>query len=202
VSEGMLEIHKGIGTFITSKTGENKTFFINTSFTNKTLAAGKRPSTIVLDFYQTEARDINPSIIQKTGMDLNEKIVVCKRLRLADDKPVILECHYFRQKLYPPIKKEYVEISVYDMFTKRFKIKLVRMDENIRTTIISGKTKDLLGLQEDQPGLLFNFMPYNENDVPLYFAEVIYRGDSFEFHNRIGPIQMTHVDTGSVSFPD
>jgi hypothetical protein len=35
-------------------------------------------------------------------------------------------------------------------------------------------------------------MARNHQHAPLYFAEVIYRGDAYELHNRLGPIQKTH----------
>ena len=42
------------------------------------------------------------------------------------------------------------------------------------------------------PGFLMFFIPINEQGMPIYFAEVIYRGDAYEFHNRLGPIWKSH----------
>ena len=83
-------------------------------------------------------------------------------------------------------------VSVYDMLTKKFRLSLTVMDETIRTMVIRSRNAILLGVPEGTPGFLMFFMPLNERQVPLYLAEVIYRGDAYEFHNRLGPIQRTH----------
>lgn len=200
LSEGILEFRKGIGTFIVNQSPIDKHFHENLSFTNKTLAMGQKPSTKILDFYQTTAGEINPSIMVRLGISKGEHITVAKRLRLADNKPVIIECHYFRARFFdPPLKTEDIIISVYDAITKTYGIHLQRMDETIRSIPISGKNREIFQLKMDITGFLMHFVPYIDEDTPLYFAEVLYRGDSYEFHNRIGPILKSQFSLGMYS---
>jgi DNA-binding GntR family transcriptional regulator len=91
-----------------------------------------------------------------------------------------------------------VLISLYDTLTKKYRLPLAVMDETIRTMVIRGRNAVLLGVPDGTPGFLMHFMPLTGEGVPVYFAEVLYRGDAFEFHNRLGPIQRTHSVAGDL----
>ena len=117
-----------------------------------------------------------------------------EKLRLADEVPVILERFFFRLKVLPGLLPEDARDSVYDMITKKYHQKLSSVEETIRTTAVSRHNASLLGVSDGAPGFLMFFMPRNSMGDPLYFAEVLYRGDVYEFHNRLGPIQRTHSD--------
>jgi GntR family transcriptional regulator len=121
-----------------------------------------------------------------------EQLTVVERLRLADDVPMILERHNFRDRFFPGLTPDDVKVSVYDMVTKKYGIHLAVMDETIRTTTLRGPNAALLGVPDGTPGFLMHFMPLDDNEAPVYFAEVPYRGDAYQFHNRLGPIQRTH----------
>ncbi|MBI9104697.1 MAG: GntR family transcriptional regulator [Spirochaetales bacterium] len=201
IQEQILEFRKGVGNFIINQSSVDRHVHEHLSFTNKTLALGKRPSTKVVEFRETNAKSIPVYIRDKMEATDQESITVVRRIRYADGKPVIAECHYFRNSYFEtPITEEEVGVSVYDAITKNHGISLVRMDEVIRTIILSGDTLALFGEENDLPGFLMNFMPFTSENVPLYFAEVLYRGDFFEFHNRIGPIQASRKARGAVSF--
>ena len=56
VAEGALAFRKGIGTFVEDRTKDGHFSGVHISFTNKTLAAGKRPSTRILSFSEFRRR--------------------------------------------------------------------------------------------------------------------------------------------------
>jgi GntR family transcriptional regulator len=192
VAEGVLIIRKGIGTFVAEASSAGRIPSVATSFTNKTLAAGKRPSTRILRFETLRAEDMPARVTQRVVLADGEPMIVLERLRLADEVPMILERHYLRSQFLPGISREDVAGSLYDTLTKKYRLSLAIMDERIRAILIDGPHARLLGLPERTPGLLMLFMPLLEDGTPLYYAEVIYRGDAYEFHNRLGPIQRTH----------
>ncbi|MBI9105783.1 MAG: GntR family transcriptional regulator [Spirochaetales bacterium] len=197
----ILEFRKGIGNFIINENSVDRHFHEHLSFTNKTLALGKKPTTNVVEFYKTSAGELPGYITKKIDADDDESITVVKRIRLADQKPVILECHYFRDKFFKEnLTIDEVGVSVYDAITKNHGISLMRMDEFIRSCIISGENRSLFESEVDLPGFLMHFTPYTPENEALYFAEVLYRGDIFEFHNRIGPIQKSRPTVTTLSF--
>jgi GntR family transcriptional regulator len=192
VAEGVLSFRKGIGTFVDDPTTDSHFQGVATSFTNKTLAAGKRPSTRLLCFTRTRTEALPAHVAKRFPASAGEEINVVERLRLADEVPMILERHFFRAQVLPGLSPEDVRISVYDMLTKKYRQRFSTVEETTRTVVVRGQNAALLGVPEGTPGFLMFFMARNMDQAPLYFAEVIYRGDAYEFHNRLGPIQKTH----------
>ncbi len=193
VAEGVLSFRKGIGTFVEDSKRDSNFQGVATSFTNKTLAAGKRPSTRLLAFTRMKTGGMPAHVAARFPITEGEEIVVVARLRLADDVPMILERHFFPARMLPGLAPEDVSVSIYDTLTKKYHQKYSTLEETIRTVSIRGQNAGLLGVAPGEPGFLMFFMARNIDDEPLYFAEVIYRGDAYEFHNRLGPIQKTHT---------
>jgi GntR family transcriptional regulator len=202
VADGILKIKKGIGTFVKDPdyNPEASSFYV--SFTNKTLAAGKKPTTKVIDLFESKASKVDPMICKKLSIKKTEGLIICRRIRLADKKPLILETHYFRKKFYKSMTEKDVNVSIFDMHKKKYGITLHRMDETIRTILLSGNTAKHLKAPNGTPAFLMHFIPCNEKKELLYFAEVIYRGDLFEFHNRIGPIHTSRAGLSRVISED
>jgi GntR family transcriptional regulator len=192
VSEGLLSIRKGIGTFVMDTTTESKFSSVFASFTNKALAAGKKPSTVLLRFEKANAKDLPPRIRRNMNVSDSEEMIVIERLRCADQVPMILERHYFRTRFVPGLLPDDVIVSVYDMLTQKYHITLSEMVETIRTITIRSGNALLLCVPPGTPGFLMFSMPLDETGSPIYLAEVIYRGDAYEFHNRLGPIWRSH----------
>jgi GntR family transcriptional regulator len=193
VAEGVLSFRKGVGTFV-EDTARDSTFpGVATSFTNKTLAAGRCPSTRLLSFARITAEKLPAHVAARFPASAGEEIAVAERLRLADDVPMILERHFFRLQILPGLSEEDVRVSVYDSLTKKYRQRYSTVEETIRTIVVRGQDSTLLGVGQGTPGILMFFMARNHEEEPVYFAEVIYRGDAYEFHNRLGPIQKTHT---------
>lgn len=205
VSEGILSIRKGIGTFVKDTSMESKFPGVFTSFTNRALAAGRKPSTVLLRFEHINAVDLPSRVRRNFNVADSEELIIVERLRLADQVPMILERHYFRSRLLPGLLPDDVIVSIYDMLTQKYHLTMSEMVETIRIITIKSRNAVLLGVPAATPGFLMFFMPLNEQGIPVYFAEVIYRGDAYEFHNRLGPIWRSHSideDPGDFSTPD
>lgn len=192
VAEGVLAFRKGIGTFVEDPSKDGSFQGVATSFTNKTLAAGKSPSTRLLGFRSARADALPPHVAKRFPASPGEEIVVVERLRLADEVPMILERHFFRAQALPGLTPDDVRVSVYDMLTKKYHQRFSTVEETTRAVSVRGRDAGLLGVPPGAPGFLMFFMARNTEQAPLYFAEVVYRGDAYEFHNRLGPIQKTH----------
>jgi GntR family transcriptional regulator len=192
VDEGVLSFRKGVGTFVQDTSFHLRFGGAVSSFTNRTLAAGRKPSTRVLRFDHVNASALPAWIRSRMPISDTEQMIIVERLRLADEVPMILERHNFRARFFPGLLPEHVKVSVYEMITKRYGINLAVVDETIRTIDLKGANAKLFGVPDGTPGFLMHFLPFNDRSAPLYLAEVIYRGDAYEFHNRLGPIQRTH----------
>ncbi len=190
IAKNLLELRKGVGTFVREPDSFGEELNPYVSFTNKTLLAGKKPFTKVIDYTETDCARLRSEICKKLKTEENEIVVVSRRVRYADGKALIVETHYFRKKIYSSIKMKDLEGSIFDMDRKN-NIKSIRTDETIRIDKVDKKTADLLLLKKGDPSFFISFTNNDSDRIPYYYAELVYRGDSFEFHNRIGPIQIS-----------
>ena len=187
IDEGILELRKGLGTFVCDEPKHFPTSHL-VSFTHKMLASGRKPATKILQFKKATAGQVSGEVSQNLHLDPGEALYYMKRLRLSDDVPLILESHYLRERFCPGLRKEDLKGSLFDLMTKKYKLNITGVDETILSTLIRGANSKYLNLQRGAPGLFMYVIGYNDNKVPVWIANVIFRGDAFELHNRRGPI--------------
>ena len=187
IDEGTLELRKGLGTFVCDEPKHFPTSHL-VSFTHKMLASGRKPATRVLQFKKAKTGDVSEEVSKNLNLDPTEKLYYMKRLRLSDDIPLILESHYLRERFCPGLRKGDLNGSLFDIMTQKFKLNITGVDETILSTLIHGENSKYLNLQDGAPGFFMYVIGYNDAKVPVWIANVIFRGDAFELHNRRGPI--------------
>jgi GntR family transcriptional regulator len=187
IDEGTLELRKGLGTFVCDEPKHFPTSHL-VSFTHKMLASGRKPATRVLQFKKAKTSEVSEEVSKNLNLDPTEKLYYMKRLRLSDDIPLILESHYLRERFCPGLRKGDLNGSLFDIMTQKFKLNIAGVDETIVSTLIHGENSKYLNLQDGAPGFFMYVIGYNDAKVPVWIANVIFRGDAFELHNRRGPI--------------
>ena len=187
IDEGILELRKGIGTFVCDEPKHFPTSHL-VSFMHKMLASGKKPSTKVLQFKTVNSKEVAAEVSKNLNLSPGEKIYYMKRLRLSDNIPLILESHYLRERFCPGLGRDALTGSLFDIMTKDYKLNIAGVDETILAATIHGRNSKLLTIQNGSPGFFMYVIGYNNSKVPVWIANVIFRGDVFELHNRRGPI--------------
>lgn len=184
VSEKVLEFRKGVGTFV-----KNVIFDYDlrslTSFNTKVSESSKVPHTILFKLEERKVAEEGPEIcnILKCGPD--ERVFYLKRLRLADDTPLILERRYIPNKFCPALTKEDAEGSIYAVLREKFHHSITGADEVMKAIIIPPEDAAILQCRQGSAGFLMLVTGFTEEQVPLWYSEVLYRGDLYEFHNRV-----------------
>lgn len=187
IDEGILELRKGLGTFVCDEPKHFPTSHL-VSFSHKMLASGQKPATQVLQFKKATADQVAGEVSANLNLVPGEKLYYMKRLRSSDGIPLILESHYLRERFCPGLKKTDLEGSLFDLMTQKYKLNIAGVDETILATLVHGKNSTYLNLQDGAPGFFMYVIGYNDTKVPVWIANVIFRGDAFELHNRRGPI--------------
>jgi GntR family transcriptional regulator len=200
IEEGILELRKGLGTFVSDEPKHFPTSHL-VSFTHKMLASGKKPATRVQQFKKATARQVSAEVFNNLNLEPDEQLYYMRRLRLSDDVPLILESHYLRERFCPDLKKEDLKGSLFDIMTKKYNLNIAGVDETIISTLIHGDNSKFLNLPDGAPGFFMYVIGYNDTKVPVWIANVIFRGDAFELHNRRGPILIEALNFGiSINF--
>jgi GntR family transcriptional regulator len=188
VSEGFLEFRKGLGTFVRRDVIDYDVRSL-VSFTEKARAAGKKPSTDLVTFGKLSTAEVNTEIATALELTGDALLWEMERLRLADGIPVIWEHRYVVHQHCPKLTKSQAEGSLYRTWTETHGLKIGGANEVIRAVLLSASEAKHLQTAAKSPALEVVSVGYLEDDSPLWWERTLYRGDQYEFHSRLGPIQ-------------
>jgi GntR family transcriptional regulator len=191
VAEGMLEFRKGVGTFVRGQSTGAIDYNLRAlvSFTDEARAAGKRPSTEVLQFEKLSAAQVLDEVPQLLAAKPKDRLIYVERLRSADGQPVILERRYIVAGFCPRLTRAEAAGSLYQLLSERYRLDVEGADETLRAVNLRGADARLLQVRDGAAGMLITSVGHLVGGVPLWAERTLYRGDSYEFHNRLGRIQ-------------
>jgi GntR family transcriptional regulator len=166
------------------------------SYTEKAIIAGKKPSTEVLRFERMKGHAVPEGIRDILQIDNHEHVYYMERLRLADGRPVILEHRHVAAKYCPKLTKSEVARSLYALWTKKYHLNIIEAEQTIRAINLSPKEARPFKVKTGTAAFEVHSLGYVEHKVPLWWERTLYKGDEYEFHNRIGGITSAHNRTG------
>lgn len=186
ITEGLLELQKGIGTSIRKR----RTLFASLggmeSFTAQAKKQGLDPSTDVLLFKRTISSSL-PAAVRK-GLEISddgrEFVVYLKRLRLADGIPMILEYRWVRETLAPGLEESDVTSSFYRTLEEKFALRMTGERHSISAVLLNKKEAAKFGILTPAVALQVEGTGYVKGDVPLWYQRLHYRADRYELHNE------------------
>lgn len=200
VAEGVLEFRKGVGTFVRTPLLDYDLRAL-VSFTEKARAAGKTPATRVLRAVEVTAAGVDPEVRAALGLEPSESVYDVARLRLADGVPVILERRQLLARFCPALDADALAGSLYELLTERYGLRVAGADETIRAVAIGGDDARQLRVDDGAAGLRVTALGFLEGGTPLWFERTLYRGDTYEFRNRLGPVAAAHPAVGQIVSP-
>lgn len=195
ISEGLLEFKKGVGTFVKGG-GMDVDLRALVSFTDKARAAGRKPATKILARDLLEAKQVPADAARALKGD--GRVVHMERLRLVDGVPVILERRWVAAARCPGLERAHLDDSLYALWTEKYGLVLEGADQVIRSVGIPGADARILRVRPGAAGLLVTSTGYLQGGEPLWFEKTLYRGDAYEFRNRLGGLQSARPAVGAL----
>lgn len=179
VSEGWLEMRKGIGCFV----ADRPTLFTSLrrveSFTDFVREQGHRPSTKLLELEQRN--DVPDSVREALRLKRSARVIFMCRLRLADDEPVILEERWLPAVLYPELNEQSLEGSFYQLCRERYGIVVQREEAEVRAAIAPVWP----GVKWNAPALRLEGVGFDAAQQPLWYQVLHYHGGRFTLSNVV-----------------
>lgn len=175
VREGLLERYQGKGTFVCAPRLNRSLREVN-SFSDTCLAMGCKPTTQLLSAHWAEGDE---EVRTELMCAPEDKLVELVRLRLADDKPIMLEINHF-PPAYEWLLHQRLDSSLYALLKTRgiepgkaiHAISLCYADERDARWLNVEKGSALLALDETI---------YDTQGNPLHTSRQHIRGDRFSF---------------------
>ena len=168
------------------------------SFTDKARAAGKRPGTKLLEYRRLPAAEAPPAVSVSLKAGPKEPLIYMERIRMAEDQPVIYERRYVVARLCSSMKRNDARGSLYSCWTGKCGLSISGADEMIHA--VNATSAEAAHLQVPPGTACFRVTATGHagGGTPLWHEETFYRGDVYEFRNRIGGIQGTHAAVGKI----
>lgn len=188
VSAGLIEFRRGIGTFVRRDVIDYDVRSL-VSFTEKARTAGKQPSTDLITFGEISAGEVDPVVTKAIGVVGDAALWEIERIRLADGVPVIFEHRFVVKSLCPKLTRSQASGSLYQAWTDKHGLHIIGADEVIGAVLLGTGVARSLQVSVRSPALEVTAVGYVDEQQTLWWERTLYRGDQYEFHSRLGPIQ-------------
>jgi GntR family transcriptional regulator len=105
-----------------------------------------------------------------------------RRLRLANEEPLIFETLYLPEAICPGLNREdLASMPLYQLMSGRYAIPLLRAKQFFEPTIADPYEAEILGLKPGAPVLLLQNITYSQGDRPVVLSRAILRGDRVRY---------------------
>lgn len=179
VREGLLRRKQGKGTIVLPPKIESSlgAFF---SFTTLIRQRGMQPSVRLLAFDTVPAQG---SIAQSLNLSPGADCFKIRRLRLANEEPLILETVYLPQSLGRSLTAdEIMSGPLYEILTLHYGVVLQRAKQFFEPAIADDYEAQTLGIHKGASVLLIQNITYSVGDQPIVFSKAIMRGDKVRYY--------------------
>jgi GntR family transcriptional regulator len=175
VREGHLVRRRGSGTFVREpKIAQELTM---TSFSEDMRQRGMRPGSKTLSMTTTMA---GAYLGRCLHVSPSEKILVAKRLRLADGETMAIETLHVRESLVPGLTgADLEEKSFYELLEGRYGISIVSGVQTVEPTVTNEEESAALGVPVHSPAFQFERTTRADGGDIVEFVRSIYRGDRY-----------------------
>jgi GntR family transcriptional regulator len=175
VRDGLLVRRRGSGTYV----GEPKIAqeLTMTSFTEDMRRRGMVPGSRTLGLVVVQA---GAHLGRLLKVSPSEKVVVVKRLRLADRETMAIETLHVRLALVPGLTEGDLERqSFYELLEDRYGVEMAGGTQTIEPTVTNEEESAALGVPLHSPAFLFERTTRTPAGDVVEYVRSIYRGDRY-----------------------
>lgn len=176
--EGLTYSRVGKGTFV-SVPKINQELRVLSSFSEDMLQRGLTPSSRVI---LAEVRAADSESASRLQLTAGARVILLKRVRLADNQPMALEITHIPHHLCPDLLsgRDFSQVSLYETLRRDYGWELVWADQLIETRLPEEDECEVLSLDRRTPVLKFTRVTFNGENQPLEFVRSVYRGDQYQ----------------------
>lgn len=175
---------RGRGTFVKDFVIERSAAKI-LSFTKNMIDQGLNPSTLLIDSKVID-KDLSVNVSGEV-YTIPGPIFRLKRLRLANDKPMMHETRFISLTCCPEIWQYDLEGSLYKIYSERYHRQIIKIEQDLSAIILDEYSKGKLGIRNEMVGLKVEGVTFCEGELILEAEESIYRGDKYKFSIQAVP---------------
>lgn len=189
VSEGYLRRSKGKGTFVTQPKVRRDFMIALESFNSEMRGRGIVPKTKVLALAITEADQVAG---EKLMISQGDPVVFLRRLRYADDRPLMVVNSFLPYDRFPGFENfDFETKSLHSAIEKHYLMTLSRAVRSIEAIACNSEQALHLEIEPGTPVQYLETLVYTTDNLPVEFSLAWYRGDRSRFTVELGRTELT-----------
>ena len=178
--EGYLVRRRGSGTYVQQpKIAQELTM---TSFSEDMRRRGMVPASRTLSM---ERQLAGARLGRLLHVSPSEKILVIRRLRLADGETMAIETLHLPEALVPDLRAADLNGSFYDLLRHRYGITIATGTQTIEPTVTHEEESSALGVPLHSPAFLFERTSRDSTGRTIEFVQSVYRGDRYRIVSEL-----------------
>ncbi len=172
VNQSLVYREQGKGTFVANPGMRDLMGFA--SFTNHMLSLGRKPSSKII---KLAVQVPSPALRETLHLAEEEMIVLLKRVRLADDKPIAIQKSYIPEKLVPGLVEiDLTNQSLFQILKTTYYIFPAWSEANVEASLLRDDNAALLNVDAHSPGLIVNGLTYTDTFQVVEYVQTVYPG--------------------------
>jgi GntR family transcriptional regulator len=178
IADGSFEVRRGLGTFVAAARFEHTIggFY---SYSREIERHGRQPRTQVLGLGLEPADE---TVAAALGIALGTAIVALRRIRLADDEPLVVETSRLPAARFPGLETvDFSTARLYDTLNTAYGCRPVRARETFEPILLSASEAELLGQRRGEPALRVERVAFDQDDQPIEHCRSTVRGDRYRY---------------------
>ncbi len=175
VNEGYLYRHKGKGTFV-NQTKIEKRIHGLLGFTEDMRRMNRKVSNKIITIDVIKSDD---EISAKLFINKGDEVYLVKRIRYANDIPVLYEELYAPKMIFSNLNKEIMLGSFYQYIEHELNLKIDYTIQNIEAKLATDKIAEYLEVTNGSPILYITLNTFLDNNRPFEYVKSYYRGDQY-----------------------
>ncbi len=182
-NEGYIYRKQGLGTFILPRKIEQSL----TSFYSFSSELEKRNIKVKSEVLALEEIVPDQKIAAKLKLNPKDKVYFLKRLRFAENTPIMIEYSYLPSTIFPNLdKKDFVKRRLYDIMREDYGIYPVQADLTFGAKHFTPQELNDLQIDEAYAALKQDRLTYASTQEIIEYSKASICSERYEYHIRIG----------------
>jgi GntR family transcriptional regulator len=189
--QGLVRREPGRGTFLASPRLRSNLAYLH-SFSEEIESWGYTPGARLVS---QEERTADEEVAARLELQVGERVLFVRRLRLADERPIFMCDSYLPVGRFPALRgADYGAVSLSRLFEEKTGRKVERARQWIGAATVTPDVADLLEITPGIPVLEIRRVTFVSGNAPVEVVEAYFHPERYQHYNELSTQTMGTLD--------